>query len=263
VLYAVAYDSTANTSALYRFLDPTDGDCTKETASLVGVKLMNTPSALRVSAGSTVLWAIGIDTTDGDAQNLYSYEDAISIVAPTLKSPGDGFDVPVNNISGWPANVSLLWECPSDEITEFEIEIAFDSGFDEGWLYYTLTKSSGSWDEEDTINESLDGTSLTLETTYYWHVKVTLPIESPWSDTWSFTIEKLEVPPPVIIKHLPPQKITAKLPPPEITVEIPPVVQVPPAPAPVVPAYIWGIIVIGAILVIALIVLIVRTRQVV
>jgi len=68
-----------------------------------------------------------------------------------------------------------------------------------------------------------------------------------------------------------PAEITVEVPPAQITVEVPPVevppaevtVEVPPTEVPPTPAYIWLIIGVGAVLLIAVIVLIVRTRRVV
>ncbi len=83
-------------------------------------------------------------------------------------------------------------------------------------------------------------TNLDYNTRYYWHVKaVGVNTETPWSDVGTFTTMGTPAPtpsaqPPVVIP--PAQQIT--------------------------PAWIWAIVIIGAILVIAVIVLIVTTRRV-
>jgi len=80
---------------------------------------------------------------------------------------------------------------------------------------------------------------LDYSTTYFWAVKATAPTTSPQS-IGSFTTMAKPVPP------------------------TPPVVITPPTPAPpsvLTPAIVWGIIGIGAILVIVVLVLIVRTRR--
>ena len=102
-------------------------------------------------------------------------------------------------------------------------------------------------------------------TTYYWRVRVSGttygPLISKWSETGSFTVAEAFVEPPVEVVIPPPA------PPAEITVEVPDVVvQLPPAAPvePVIPTYmLWLIIGIGAVLLIALVVLVVRTRRVV
>ncbi len=100
-------------------------------------------------------------------------------------------------------------------------------------------------------------------TTYYWAVKPVAPVEGAWSAIANFTVaEEVVITPPA-----PPVKITQTPapiinlpapPPPPADIIIPPA---PPAPAPITPAYIWAIIIIGAVLVISVIVLIVRTRR--
>ena len=80
------------------------------------------------------------------------------------------------------------------------------------------------------------------EVTMFWKVKALGPSESLWSDVGSFTT-------------------MAKLVPPQITVTVPPI-KIPPEVPPVTPGWVWVVIGIGAALVIAVIVLIARTRRV-
>jgi len=105
--------------------------------------------------------------------------------------------------------------------------------------------------------------AVTLErgATYFWRVRAIEPVEGDWSTIANFTVaEEAPAPPdPVVVTTTQP---------PDIIVEIPPappatVIEIPPAPAAeeIAPAYIWAIIIIGAVLVIAVIVLIVRTRR--
>jgi hypothetical protein len=96
--------------------------------------------------------------------------------------------------------------------------------------------------------------------TYFWRVRAASPVQGDWSAVGTFTVAT----PPTSTSTAPPVTITS-VPPPTIT--IPPgtttVITVPPPPPAeqIAPAYIWAIIVVGAILVIAVIVLIVRTRR--
>jgi photosystem II stability/assembly factor-like uncharacterized protein len=268
-LYALASgnNGTDNFSELYRFIDPTDGDVSIETASLEGLLFDKTPSSLRANLGSTNLWALGTDDQGADA--LYAYEDTIALAGPTLKGPSNGFTVPVNEISGDTADVNFSWKSPSDEITLFDLEIAVDDEFDEVVFEFGDDERDevGDGDEGDTMSFTMtdDDYDLMPGVTYYWRVRVNEagPVESPWSDAWSFTVTDAEAVAPVAVQPAPPA--------PEITVEVPPapavtlpapVVQVPEI-APAIPtSLLWAVVVIGAILVIALIVLIVRTRKV-
>jgi len=74
-LYALGtgFNGVDNWSELYRFIDPTDGDVSIETASLEGLAFVKTPSSLRANLGSTNLWALG---NDGTEDALYAYEEA-------------------------------------------------------------------------------------------------------------------------------------------------------------------------------------------
>jgi hypothetical protein len=255
ILYVLSSNGTD--SLLTRFLDPWgDEEGDESTAAAAGIDFGATPSALRVSAGSTNLWAV-----DKASADYFNYEDTIAMDGPTLKSPASGFTVPMNEISGDPNNVNLVWESPSDEITQFEFDLAFDEDFDED-SGFGVTLDADTYDEGDTVNDVVLGSNLVPGATYYWRVKVVGPVESPWSEVRSFTVEEAEAMPAVEVEVPPAPEVKVEMPAPEVKVTVPPTVTVPPAPAPVAPAYIWGIIVIGALLVVALIVLILRTRRV-
>ena len=261
-----AWTGAVYNSELYRFIDPTDGDVSIESASLEGLEFAKTPSSLRANLGSTVLWALG---NDGSDDALYAYEDTIALAGPALKGPKNGFVVPINEISGDTADVNFSWTSPSDEITLFDMEISVDDEFDEVVFSFGDDERDevGDGDEGDTMSFTMTDNDYDLMPgiTYYWRVRVNEagPVESPWSDAWSFTVSDAEAVAPVTVQPAPPA--------PEITVEIPPapavtlpapVVQVPEV-APAIPTpLLWTVVVIGAILVIALIVLIVRTRKV-
>ena len=155
---------------------------------------------------------------------------------------------------------TLTWTAVEDAIG-YEIAVAEDDTF--AILDYSATA---------TLNGHVVKEDLKYETTYYWKVRaVTGPAApkqpapgGPW-EIGLFTTMAEAVPeePPIIVEQVTP---TA----PVITVE--PVIQIPaekvtkvtiPSPVkPIDPALLWVIVGIGAVLVIALIVLIVRTRRV-
>lgn len=260
ILYVLSSNGTH--SMLTRFLDPWGDEDGDESTAAASADFGATPSALRVSTGSTNLWAVDIDTA-----KFYNYEDTISAVGPTLKSPSNGATIPVNPVSGDTADVHLSWESPSDDVTEFDWEVALDADFDEVVFSPDDTDKAnvGDGDEGDLLSFVLTDADYDFMpgTTYYWRVKCEDPVESPWSETRSFKVAEAEGMPPVTVEIPPTPDITVELPAPEVTVTVPPVVQVPPAAAPITPGFIWGIIIIGALLFVALIVLILRTRRVV
>jgi hypothetical protein len=101
---------------------------------------------------------------------------------------------------------------------------------------------------ESPVNAWAITTDLEYGTTYYWRVRsVADGIKSGWTSFGFTTVAEPE--PPIVI---PPQ------PTPTIIVPTPQVI----VPEQAVPVYVWAIIGIGAVLVIAVIVLIVRTRRV-
>ncbi|MCK4274344.1 MAG: hypothetical protein KAW90_05580 [Dehalococcoidales bacterium] len=101
--------------------------------------------------------------------------------------------------------------------------------------------------------------ALDRGTTYFWRVKALQPVEGDWSTVANFMVA-MAAPaptPPVVIETVPPPVIEIPPAPPATVVEIPPA----PPVEKIAPAYIWAIIIIGAVLVIAVVVLIVRTRR--
>ena len=104
------------------------------------------------------------------------------------------------------------------------------------------------------------GAALKNSATYYWRVRgISATSQTAWSNVNAFTT--LDVPqalaPPVIITQMPAPTINIPAAPQATQIVIP---AQPPAKE-ISPTYIWAIIIIGAVLVIAVIVLIVRTRR--
>jgi len=162
--------------------------------------------------------------------------------------------------------------------TDYDIRIALDKDFNEPIVSNTWTAITGlAATTAETVSFNQGGGVLMPNTTYYWRIRVTAatPVQSPWSETRSFVIKELTKQPIEIVNPQPPVTITTAPAPPAPVINLPaPVVNIPaappattitipPAPAPqqIAPAYIWAIVVIGAVLVIAVIVLIVRTRR--
>jgi hypothetical protein len=272
----ILYVVTANTedSKSMRTMNPTSSSATWRTKDSDGESFTAAPSALRLSIGDDFqkLWALAVDD-----DKLMRYTDSLTTLVPTLKAPATGTTIGINAVTGKADTLTFVWESPSDDVTQFDIAVAVDEGFDEPVIDdENKTKASG-WDEGDTVSQ-LIGPEATAPfqvvwnpgQTYYWRVRVdSADTRSGWSEVRSFTVEDEPQPqPPVQIEIPPTPQVT--LPAPEVTVEVPPPtkVEIPPAPpapaapAPITPAYIWATIIIGAILIIALIILIVRTRRV-
>jgi type II secretory pathway pseudopilin PulG len=232
----------------------------------VDAALTATPQSMEVSSGSVKLWAVSTNTSA-----LYSFLDELTKVGPTLIGPRDGTLVEINPVSGVAYDVAFTWERPS-KAKIYDLKIALDPDFLETLSASTTTSST----TDAEIAEVIEGKYFMPETTYYWRVRVNIdgPVKSQYSSTRSFSIGALpEAMEPVVIEQ-PPAPVISVPPTPEIVIEPPEIVlpapqpvpeivipEAPAAPAPITPAYIWAIIIIGAILVIALVVLIIRTRR--
>lgn len=268
----VLYVQTANATGSYtlRTLSPTTDEPSTGMWSTMfedNQAFSAEPQALKASSGSVKLWAVDTATAA-----LYSFTDELTDIGPTLLGPADGTLVEINPVSGVAYDIAFTWERPS-KAKIYDLKIALDSGFLETLGDASATTSSTT-DAE--ISEVIAGRNFMPETTYYWRVRVNIdgPVKSQYSETRSFTIGELpEAFAPVVIEQ-PPAPVISVPPAPSITIEPPEIVlppspavpeivipQAPPAPAPITPAYIWAIVIIGAILVIALVVLIVRTRR--
>ena len=107
-----------------------------------------------------------------------------------------------------------------------------------------------------TINGHVATEALNYSATYYWRVRGVAADDTKgaWAVGFFTTkAEPAEAAPPIVVEEAAPAAA------PEITLEIPPA----PSPVQAIPDYLlWVIVCVGAVLVIAVIVLIVRTRRV-
>jgi len=279
VLYAVSSNGTY--SKAFRTLTPTDEDPSWSTMDSDEEDFIMAPKALKVSRSDdiTKLWAI-----DNDGPALFSFKDTLATASPASSGPRDGASIDVNPVTGRAYTMTFSWASPSDSVEEYDLVIALDSGFDEEVLSEAVEDDA---DEGDTVSQVVGpyaSDPFDLEfmagTTYYWKVRVDLdnPVRSAWSEVRSFSVAEAPEPGAPVVIQQPPAPIIQVPPTPEITITPPeivippqpdivlpaPQVTLPPSPAPVTPIPAWAlyiIIIIGAILVIALIVLIMRTRR--
>jgi hypothetical protein len=318
-------------------------------ANSASINANRTPWALKTSTGSIKLWVA--NNVAAAADTIYTYDDTLADTAPTVSAPADGTIIPLNAQQGYAYAVTFTWTRPS-LANNYMIFIALDpfltqlaippittgfSTFDTnsyvqtggslvpGTTYYWAVKASApisspfseirsftiqantaqvpvinapangatietvspafSWspvtgttkyefqiselpgfettvfeDQPIAAGESLPVT-IKLDTgkTYFWRVRALEPVEGDWSTVANFSVAEpvttTTAPPPVTITSVPPPTITIPAPT-QTTITVPPPVE-----NQIAPAYIWAIIIIGAILVIAVIVLIVRTRR--
>jgi len=161
--------------------------------------------------------------------------------APAGETIGQSPILGANDVA---TNASITWP-KVDGAISYNIEIATDSAF-------TTLFDSGS----PTVNAFKSTKAFAYNTTYYWRVKtVTALGTSAWSTPSFFTTEKEAAAqqPPVVVQQQAPPQITLQPTPVNVTeTTVEPI-----------PAYLlWAVIAVGAILVIAVIVLVVRTRRI-
>jgi len=310
------------------------------------------PNALTISTGSNKLWTVKTNVVN----KLYTYSDVLGVGGPSLIGPADGYSNPVNTVTGYANEIPFSWDRLSNAV-EYKLYIAYDDAFKEMVTVVTVTD-----DKPTVVNPVGPDRSTTSDvnfmpgTTYYWRVKSSDPLYSPYSEARSFTVQPGVALVPIIGSPGNGAEITSLTPAfswspvssatmyefqmgtdtsfaspltsaklgatgirpdvtlevgmtyfwrvratepvmgswstisnftvadaaatsaPQVTVEpspapivnipeivIPaPIVNIPPqpeAPAPIASGYIWAIIIIGAVLVIAVIVLILRTRR--
>jgi len=221
------------------FIDP--GEITWATVETVGVNTADTASYIwrDAEAGTTYYWRVQV-TTPFLSRYSSSWSFMTKVGAPAAPvnvrpEPGAS-DVILRPTFGWLA---------IDGATIYKIIVASDPAF-------ANVVASG----DSAINVwalPADVADLAYSTTYYWKVwgeaASGAPAGDPVISAFTTAAEPAKPTPAVIVNPTPPAP-----PAPIITLEIP---------AAKTPPYVWAIIGIGGVLVIALVVLIARTRRVI
>ena len=187
-----------------------------------------------LDGGETYYWKVRVQAGEplrSEWSRVWNFTMKLSKpAAPDLAIPSPGAqDVILNPSFYWPS---------VDNANNYEVQIATDTAFE------SLVASA-----EVSINSWVSDTTLAYSTGYYWRVRALKDdlVLSGWRVMSFTTMPKAVVTPPVTITPAPPA--------PEITITVPPT---PLAPTPM---WVWAIIGIGGALVIAVIILIVRTRR--
>lgn len=133
------------------------------------------PSRLDDGATLTKLWLYDNRLWSIDTANtrLMTFTDSltqpVTLTSPPDQAPGTG-----TIINYTVSNVSLDWEVLSGA-TDYEWQLNDGTDFS--------SPVEGGYTEASTARLP----ALELATTYYWRVRATEPILSPWSNKWSFT----------------------------------------------------------------------------
>jgi len=148
-----------------------------------------TPRALKITSGSNKIWAI----TNGDpsSDGMRSLIDEVSVSGPTATGPADGAVIKVNPVTGNSHDVVFSWDRISTKASTYQIDISYDSAFKEDVLASQAVGTSYGSKEVATIGPSGGTATVSFQpgSTYYWRVRLSSPLFSPYSEARSFTVE--------------------------------------------------------------------------
>ena len=144
----------------------------------------NTLPYLKLSgdAEQNELWAV--DTAN---QAIYRFQDTLCKFGPSLDAPADTAIVPLGPCPcERPSSLILDWE-ELEDVTEYEVA-----------MYLGADSASEVWTAHSDYDGVIatggdDPVSLSSGTAYYWKVRSTEPIKSPWSEMRSFVLVLMEV----------------------------------------------------------------------
>jgi hypothetical protein len=236
----IAWETKTGATHYYYYVSTADGKRKIDSDTITGKETTITG----LVAGQEYRWKVKVKEPFESPYSPFWYFSVSSPATYDIISPTQGaIGVEIQPVFVWMAYPSAIG---------YEIMVSEDPSF-------AIIDFSHSTGADQTSYKS--GEALAYNTTYYWRARgitgAAAPRQpapgGPWANGVFTTMAKpVEPTPPVIIEKEP-------APPPEIKV-----VEVPvPGPAQAIPSpLLWAIIAIGAILVIALIILIVRTRRV-
>jgi hypothetical protein len=246
----IAYDADFNEKALTVIRGATTSSTVSQIVGPGGTTSTTAGATTKLDymPGMTYYWKVAA-ASDGPIHSQWSEVRKFSIepgsaVVPTIGSPVNGATIKTT----LPA---FSW-APVAGATTYEFQLAVSTNFAKAMFSTTLADTG--------IRPAV---KLDQGMTYFWRVRAIEPVLGDWSTIANFVVAEAEAPaapaaPPVVVEQVPAPIIQIPPAPPAQEIVIPPA---PPPPAPIAPGYIWAIIIIGAVLVIAVIVLIVRTRR--
>ncbi|MDD5288105.1 MAG: fibronectin type III domain-containing protein [Dehalococcoidales bacterium] len=255
VTSATAYEVEVDTLSTFAGTNQTISTVSAIGAITNGRKT-NSATATGLTAGNTYYWRIRAISTDVNAalNNLNgrwsSGRSFINALTPpavtTVQIPNMGaVDVPIDTTFTWPANAAAG--------ATYEFVIAEELGNTDKFAIIDYSATT-------TVNAHKLREDLKYDTQYWWRVRaVTATSKSDWT-TGFFTTKKEPV---ATTGTTTPVTQTIVVPTQQPVTPIVTVTNLPQETQEVIPTYlIWAVIAVGAILIIAVIVLIVRTRRI-
>jgi len=239
---------------------------TVPSTAVAGTTLSKTISGLDYATDYDIFVRVSVDMP-----YMSRWSASASVVTAWYVLPPDP-EVPDQGLQGAPLLPSFVWEAASGAVS-YDLQLSISPAF-----------TSTIVDTNITVTGYTCTVELAYDLDHYWRVRSVAAdgTKSAWCTIQNFhtRLEPIEQLPPVTI--VPPPTPTIILPTPQVTVVPQDITVVPPditvnlptptittisstieMPEEVTPIYIWVIVAIGALLTIAVIVLIIRTRRVV
>ena len=222
--------------------DALDATPIETSAAVANGETYEVPAAQQ---GIKMLWRVRADAPiDSKWSDVWTFTTKLT---GGLWTPFEGSvsEAPATGADDVMLKPTFVWNA-ADRASGYEFVLADNSNFTSAIVKKTVATTAYVADQE-----------LEYATTYYWRVRaVSSTSNSEWGVGVFTTIAKpTKAPPPIVVEPTPPASPPVQLPP----IQLPPVT-IPGPPAPIPPYLLWTIVGIGAALVIAVIVLIVRTR---
>jgi hypothetical protein len=208
-------------------------------SSIVTAIYTRSPLFPMFNPGETYYWKVMVSEP---FSGIFSETRSFTVAPSAATVPEIG--APINGATDVGTKPAFSWT-PVTGTTKYQFQM--DTG---------TTFTAPMIDEQVTTTAYMVTVVLEEGKTYFWRVKALEPIESDWSVVASFVVAVPPPPPTTPIITVPPAPTVVVTIPPAQTVVIPPATT-----QEVAPVYIWAVIIIGGVLVIAVIVLIVRTRR--
>lgn len=148
------------------------------------------------SDGQNDLWAL-----DTAHDLIYRFQDSLATQAPVQLAPADGFQNPANSANGRSGDTAFTWQSPSEGVTSYEVGIYADDNATSPMEICPVTSTSDTpvvlmGPYQTAAHQFL---KYAPGTTYYWRVRATLPLRSPWSEIRRFSTEPLPAPVPQLL----------------------------------------------------------------
>jgi len=195
-LYAVTYDGVTQNSTLKQYIPSVGAWASSMAPAYVGAAFSEPVVLGAASASNNALYASFTATSNGlwalksgvGTQAIYMFNDTLAAAGPALSGPPDKASVAINPNTAASDVVVLTWNRVANG-TASTVQLAYDSAFTQ-----TLAVTGSPFANPNynaVIGQGNNGVTLSAGKTYYWRVRQSAPVNSPWSEVRSFTVQPM------------------------------------------------------------------------